>query len=63
MISSGCVDNPKYADICPSLAACGNYCNDNKVWAQKNCPKSCNMCPPGMLIVFTGDFLYRVVFN
>ncbi|KAJ7393856.1 hypothetical protein OS493_003523 [Desmophyllum pertusum] len=40
-----CVDNTVYADICPSLASCGNYCNDHKVWAQKNCPKSCKMCP------------------
>ena len=45
---SGCVDNPKYADICPSIATCGQFCSKNQVWAKKNCPKSCNMCPPGM---------------
>ena len=45
---SGCVDNPKYADICPSVATCGQFCSKNQVWAKKNCPKSCNMCPPGM---------------
>ena len=43
-LSSGCQDNAAYADICPDIASCGNYCNDHKVWAQKNCPKSCNMC-------------------
>ena len=62
---SGCVDNPKYADICPSIATCGQFCSKNQVWAKKNCPKSCNMCPPGMfhtnswiLSGNTANFLY-----
>lgn len=56
-----CEDITLYADICPSIASCGNYCNDHKVWAQKNCPKSCKMCPGNILLnyIHSEDFIEK----
>lgn len=49
-----------YPTVCCqlSIAACGNYCNDHKVWALKKCPKSCNMCPPGITLQYNTTVHY-----
>ena len=42
-----CEDDPRYADACPEKAAIENYCDDQKDFMTKNCPKSCGFCGKG----------------
>lgn len=56
-----CNDDHKYADICPSIASCGNFGNKNKVWSQKNCQKSCRMCQGQLPCGFTSITQSRVI--
>ena len=42
-----CEDDSNYADACPEFAAIENYCDVQKDFMTKNCPKSCGFCGKG----------------
>ena len=42
-----CDDDPAYADGCAEHAGIPNYCQDQKEFMRKNCPKSCGFCTAG----------------
>ncbi|XP_068758168.1 uncharacterized protein [Montipora capricornis] len=43
-----CDDDPAYADGCAEHAGIPNYCQDQKEFMRKNCPKSCGFCTAGI---------------